>query len=1319
MVERGHSKVLLVANPAHATDSEHAFWCEVAAAARRRGWLLLEMSARRTPPTPDGQTVVIPARLWELAERMRKLESAGLQDDVAWLDHARLTLLEDWERRRWELGAPEPRVRPGLLRLAHYIDTAVRSVRPAVVMTTNKIDHGVAFPRWAGKHHGCRTLLVERSPFDGIWLEADGIFGESGIRTAYESAQHEIGRAEIEAGERVIKAMAGNPYGFRRQEANRTSPAGVLRDTTRPLFFLPMDNVLWTGWAQPDHPQRAVDYPMYGSPREAIEQLHRHVHAIGGTLVVKSHPSCRHFRPEAIPPGVLYCDQDLGDLLLAADVVLTFNTKVAFVGLALAKPVVTLALNPAAVSGATYHCVDERGILATLQAALREGLTPVRRQSFVRFCGWLARHYFYECSDRERFTDRGPESLVTALVEEAEARHGRTLSTPPLDAIANLELLAAGSRKASYAFPATHVPQELGVTRPRPPRRLVVFDANRLAEEHIRHSGISRYAREMLRRLASRPDLELDAVVTRSRRSGANDVAHRIRADTGVTPRYASGSEPLFRVSGTGNGDPRIYHTPCGPLPPVQLTGDAVRIVTIHDCLHIKYPELYPLPGHVPAIERTLDSIDVLRDFVICDSEATRQDLLSLLSIEAERVVVIPLAAEPTYFAPDFQRMANRLRVAGIRPRSYFAALCQVDPRKNISMLVRALAELDQAAAFGDYHAVLVSRSAEAGVLEREIERAGLSGDRVRIVTDLDDGEMAALYSGAAFSVHIPLYEGFGLPPLESMAAGCPPVVSSTSSLPEVVGDAGIYVDPTNLASVVNGIRVAIGSPTLIADLSRRAGSRAAQFSWDRTAAATVEFYEYCCGRAPDARAISRPTIRQAALPPAVEPPVGRDLLRRAKDWGRRLGAWYATPSGAVYLAWLAAIGWAFAGLPGWQVARVLALAGAVALIPYLSVRAKKDAEEMDRGTRRTVRNEMRQAAKLGEARWAERLAAESRRWAERLAAESRRNERASRAIQSSRQGLEAKLGSLREETLRRIRAERSQHILMAARRNARLLQPRCCLIIVSANRTGSTWLLDALRCHPRIIFLPTAEIWLGLGLDGMNRYPAGLSGGPDATMEFEIQPGRGELVPSYELPVEIAAAVAKSMLQEHAIEKLHPEFFDWDAGAFSDRVKNFARTTGREIRVLYRVRDPKDAIRSMISYKRRDPSWYAEVGEAEVPGFFARTLRCLAELRVLLPGLVADYSEQTVDATSSLVRAFDWIWPDSDQRMHQLVAAAATELTTLARRRDANETTFFAKDGFDATAHGEPQESLSPEFAKDLASCYEAHAALIAKASG
>jgi glycosyltransferase involved in cell wall biosynthesis len=214
---------------------------------------------------------------------------------------------------------------------------------------------------------------------------------------------------------------------------------------------------------------------------------------------------------------------------------------------------------------------------------------------------------------------------------------------------------------------------------------------------------------------------------------------------------------------------------------------------------------------------------------LVCNSEATRADLVARFPAAATRARVVTFAADA--------RFGHAVRSAEVEARHglgrpYVLAVGTLEPRKNLERLIAAWEQLP-----GTHALALVGPRGWDD--ELIVQRARRAGD-VRLLGRVSDDDLAALYAGAACFAYPSLYEGFGLPVLEAMAAGAPVVTSNLSSLPEVAGDAALLVDPRDIAGLRDALARVLGDDALAGELRARGRKRAAQFSWDRTADATL-----------------------------------------------------------------------------------------------------------------------------------------------------------------------------------------------------------------------------------------------------------------------------------------------------------------------------------------------------------------------------------------------------------------------------------------------------------------------------------------------
>jgi glycosyltransferase involved in cell wall biosynthesis len=258
-------------------------------------------------------------------------------------------------------------------------------------------------------------------------------------------------------------------------------------------------------------------------------------------------------------------------------------------------------------------------------------------------------------------------------------------------------------------------------------------------------------------------------------------------------------------------------------------------VVTIHDLAFLRFPE------HVPPRWRLLYRLGLRAairraDEILVPSRSTGEDLLRHGRIDAARVRVTPLASTLDVGADDPTPVLARLGIS----RPYVLFVGTLEPRKNVVSLLRAYR---RAAAEGIEHMLVLAgaRGWGADSLERELAADG-PGTIVR-TGFLPANDLDAVYRGASVFVYPSVYEGFGLPVLEAMARGVPTITSNSSSLPEVVGDAALTVDPISVEAIAEAIRAVATDGALAGRLADDGRRRAAAFTWDETARLTLEAY--------------------------------------------------------------------------------------------------------------------------------------------------------------------------------------------------------------------------------------------------------------------------------------------------------------------------------------------------------------------------------------------------------------------------------------------------------------------------------------------
>jgi glycosyltransferase involved in cell wall biosynthesis len=291
--------------------------------------------------------------------------------------------------------------------------------------------------------------------------------------------------------------------------------------------------------------------------------------------------------------------------------------------------------------------------------------------------------------------------------------------------------------------------------------------------------------------------------------------------------------------------DCQIYHGTYFPLPDICISMKIPRVSTIHDLIPILFPKFVVPKVHQRAV-RLLESIDIHKDWIICVSQNTKQDFCSYTGMSPERVFVTPLAAAD-YFYPveSIRRVQNVLSKYKIPNSPYLLSLCTLEPRKNLDALIYAFSDFIKAYPSININLVLVGvngwknssvfQAAQADVYIKK---------RIFFTGYVPDEDLAPIYSGALSFLYPSLYEGFGLPPLEAMQCGAPVIVSNSSSMPEVVGDAGILIDPKDKDELGHAIWKLANDAELRSHLSQKSIIRAQQFSWAKCVDKTIEVYK-------------------------------------------------------------------------------------------------------------------------------------------------------------------------------------------------------------------------------------------------------------------------------------------------------------------------------------------------------------------------------------------------------------------------------------------------------------------------------------------
>jgi glycosyltransferase involved in cell wall biosynthesis len=277
-----------------------------------------------------------------------------------------------------------------------------------------------------------------------------------------------------------------------------------------------------------------------------------------------------------------------------------------------------------------------------------------------------------------------------------------------------------------------------------------------------------------------------------------------------------------------------VLHAPSTVSVPPAGPGQRL-VVTVHDLAFLVTPQYFPREWRA-LLRLGLRAAVRRADAIVTPSRNTAEDLLTRTHVDPAKVHVIPLAAGGSDGAAG-DEVLSRLKV---HP-PYLLFVGTLEPRKNLVRLIRAYR---RAAATGIPHALVLAGPLgwHHQHLHREIALRG-PGEIV-LTGEVPEPDLDPLYRFAAAFVYPALYEGFGLPVLEAMTRGVPVITSSTSSLPEVAGEAALGVDPGSVREIAAAIEAVATDPALAQKLATRGRARADRFSWDETARLTAQVYQ-------------------------------------------------------------------------------------------------------------------------------------------------------------------------------------------------------------------------------------------------------------------------------------------------------------------------------------------------------------------------------------------------------------------------------------------------------------------------------------------
>ncbi|MHB8994890.1 MAG: glycosyltransferase family 4 protein [Armatimonadota bacterium] len=263
-------------------------------------------------------------------------------------------------------------------------------------------------------------------------------------------------------------------------------------------------------------------------------------------------------------------------------------------------------------------------------------------------------------------------------------------------------------------------------------------------------------------------------------------------------------------------------------------------VVTIHDVSFLAHPEWFP--PQALRIMRVLIPLSARRATrVVTATEHAASEIVRLTGVPRSKISVIPYGVDERFVPVDSDEARQRVsEVCGLSGR-YLIAVGLLQPRKNLTRLLQAFALI--APDHPDVKLAVVGATGWGNELFHERLRELRLEDRVVLCGSVPGEDLPALYSAAEMLVYPSLYEGFGLPPLEAMRCGTPVVASNATSIPEVVGDAAVLIDPLEPESIAAGIKAVLDDAKFAAELSQKGLQRASDFTWPGAAEAYLKLF--------------------------------------------------------------------------------------------------------------------------------------------------------------------------------------------------------------------------------------------------------------------------------------------------------------------------------------------------------------------------------------------------------------------------------------------------------------------------------------------
>ncbi len=384
-------------------------------------------------------------------------------------------------------------------------------------------------------------------------------------------------------------------------------------------------------------------------------------------------------------------------------------------------------------------------------------------------------------------------------------------------------------------------------------------------------AGISRYTWHLLRALAelnNEDEFDNEFIVFQHRKHEAALIHQaNFRRSTLYAPVHRNLEQLLLPIELLRHGLDILHSTDF--IPP--LYSPIPSVITVHDLAFLHWPHF--LTKDSAAYYGQIDRAVRHASHVIVPSESTKNDLIGILGTPDKKISVIYEAPNPTFRPLPVDETRKAVTERFQIPESYIFFISTIEPRKNVNGLLHAFRYLVDKYNIGETGLVLAGSKGWLYEETMELVKALDLEEKTFFLGRVEDADLHELYVGARFHIHPAKYEGFGLPPLEAMACGTPTIVSNVSSLPEVVSDAALLVDPDDTEEIAVAMHRLLADQELHTELRDKGLKRADCFSWKLAAQSTMDVYHKVMYNKVHTVPASAPSTPKQTTPKQTTPP--------------------------------------------------------------------------------------------------------------------------------------------------------------------------------------------------------------------------------------------------------------------------------------------------------------------------------------------------------------------------------------------------------------------------------------------------------------